>query len=62
MATNGKQLTYANLHAPNNNDSNLLNSVFEDLADFKCDKIIMGGNYNLLLDVEKDKKGGLVFN
>ena len=26
---------------------------------FKCDEVIIGGDYNLVLDVEKDKKGGL---
>ena len=34
-------------------------SIFERLADFKCDEVIIGGDYNLVLDVEKDKKGGL---
>ena len=29
------------------------------LADFKCDEIITGGDFNFVLDVEKDKKGGL---
>ena len=29
------------------------------MADFKCDEIIIGGDFNLVLDVEKDKKGGL---
>ena len=26
---------------------------------FKCDEVIIGGDYYLVLDVEKDKKGGL---
>ena len=26
---------------------------------FKCDEVIIGGDYNLVLDVENDKKGGL---
>ena len=38
---------------------NFFTSVFERLADFKCDEVIIGGDYNLVLDVEKDKKGGL---
>ena len=36
-----------------------ITSVFERIPDFKCDKVIIGGDYNLVLDVEKDKKGGL---
>ena len=26
---------------------------------FRCDEVIIGGDYNLVLDVENDKKGGL---
>ena len=49
----------ANIYAPNNDDPTFFTSVFERLADFKCDEVIIGGDYNLVLDVEKDKKGGL---
>ena len=59
LITNGKQLTLANIYAPNNDDPTFFTSVFERLADFKCDEVIIGGDYNLVLDVEKDKKGGL---
>ena len=59
MTTNGKQLTLVNLYAPNDDDPNFFTSVFEHLADFQCDEVIIGGDYNLVLDVEKDKKGGL---
>ena len=31
----------------------------EHLADFKCNEIITGGDYNLVLDVEKEKKAAL---
>ena len=35
-------------------------SVFSHLVDFKCDEIIIGcDSFNFVLDVEKDKKGGL---
>ena len=58
--TNGSsQLILVNLHAPNDDDPNLFTSVFEHLADSQCDEVIIGGDYNLVLDVEKDKKGGL---
>ena len=59
LTVNGKQLTLTNIYAPNNDDSNFFTSVFSHLADFKCDEIIIGGDFNLVLDVEKDKKGGL---
>ena len=29
------------------------------LRDFQCDDIIIGGDFNLVLDIEMDKKGGL---
>ena len=54
-----EQLTLTNIYAPNNDDSNFFTSVFSHLADFKCNEIIIGGDFNLVLDVEKDKKGGL---
>ena len=58
MTTNGKQLTLVNLYAPNDDDPNFFTAVFEHLADFQCDEVIIG-DYNLVLDAEKDKKGGL---
>ena len=51
-----EQLTLVNLYAPNDDDPNFFTSVFEHLADFQCDEVIIGGDYNLVLDVEKDKK------
>ena len=59
LTLNKNQLTLTNIYAPNNDDSNFFTSVFSHLADFKCDEIIIGGDFNLVLDVEKDKKGGL---
>ena len=59
LTVNGKQLTLTNIYAPNNDDSNFFTSVFNHLAYFKCNEIIIGGDFNLVLDVEKDKKGGL---
>ena len=58
LITNGKQLTLANIYAPNEDDPNFFTSTFNHLLDFNCDDIIIGGDFNLVLDVEKDKKGG----
>jgi len=30
------------------------------VSNFKCEEIVIGGDFNLVLDVEKDKRGGLV--
>ena len=43
----------------NEDDPNYFTSVFNQLLGFKCDEKIIGGDYNLVLDVEKDKKGGI---
>ena len=56
LTVHGKQLMLTNIYAPNNDDSNFFTTVFSHLADFKCDEIITGDNFNLVLDVEKDKK------
>ena len=57
--TNGKHITLANIYAPNEDDPNFFTSVFNQLLDFKCEEIIVGGDFTLVLDVDKDKKGGL---
>ena len=28
-----------------------------DLRDFQCDEVMIGGDFNLVLDIDKDKKG-----
>ena len=32
---------------------------FDHLSDFNCDDIVIGDDYNLVLDLEKDKRGVL---
>ena len=54
-----KLLTLANVYAPNVDDPNFFNSLFDRLRDFKCEEIIMGSDFNLVLNVDEDKKGGL---
>ena len=52
-------LTLENIYAPNKDDSLFFQSFFEKLGTFKCDEIIIGGDFNLVLDTSKDKMGGL---
>ena len=59
LTTNGKCITLANIYAPNEDDPNFFTSVFNRLLDFKCEEIIVGGDVNLVRDVNKDNKGGL---
>ena len=55
-----KLFTLANIYAPNEDDPPFLQHVFDHLHDFACEEIILGGDFNLVLDVKEDKKGGLL--
>ena len=49
----------ANIYAPNEDDPDFFHSFFDHLSSFRGLEIIIGGDFNLVLDVEKDKRGGL---
>ena len=51
-------LTICNIYAPNIDDTVFFKTVSEQMLSFKCDEIILGGDFNLVLDILKDKKGG----
>ena len=57
IETEGKCITLATLHAPNEEPS-FFQDFFHHLSDFQCDDLIIGGDFNLILDLDKDKKGG----
>ena len=39
--------------------TNLLSiNFFDHVLDFQCEDFIIGGDFNLVLDLDKDKKGG----
>ena len=59
IKTNENCLTLANIYAPNEDNPAFFLDFFDHLIDFKGDDIIMGGDYNLVLDLDKDKRGGL---
>ena len=59
MMANGKNITLVNLYAPNDDNPNFFNTLFTHLLDFQCEEIIIGGDFNLVLDIEKGKSGGL---
>ena len=48
----------ANIYAPNEDDPNFFHSFFDHLSSFRSEKIIIGGDFNLVFDIEKDKRGG----
>ena len=56
---NRKPVTLVNVYAPNEDDPNFFKILSEHIEGFQKDEIVIGGDFNLVLDEEKDKKGGL---
>ena len=54
-----KCVTIATLYAPNEEDPNFFLNFFDHLNDFECDDVIIGRDFNLVLNLDIDKKGGL---
>ena len=54
-----KCVTIATLYAPNEDDPNFCLNFFDHLNDFECDNVVIGGDFNLVLNLDIDKKGGL---
>ena len=48
----------ANIYAPNEDNPAFFSDFFDHLADFRSEEIVIGGDFNLVLDLEKDKSGG----
>ena len=46
-----------NIYAPNEDNSTFFQNVLNQLLCFVCSEIILGGDFNQVLDVQKDKKG-----
>ena len=53
-----KILTLVNIYAPNNDNPTFFQNLLNHILSFECEKVIMGGDFNLVMDVQKDKKGG----
>ena len=51
-------LTLVNIYAPNNDNPNFFRGINEKMSSFKYDLIKFGGDFNLVCDIKKDKKGG----
>lgn len=59
LMANRKLLTLVNVYPPNDDDPNFFKTLADHMEDFQKDEIIIGGDFNTVLDVQKDKKGGL---
>ena len=55
--TNGTSFTLCNLNAPNQGNLEFFRDISNYLRDFQCDEIIIGGDYNLVMYLTKDKRG-----
>ena len=47
------------MYAPNKDEPTFFQNVCEKLSSFDCDFQIFGGDFNLVGDIHKDKKGGI---
>ena len=51
-------LTLINIYAPNSDDPLFFENILIQLEQFDCQSIIWGGDFNCVLNVNSDKKGG----
>jgi len=59
ISLNDEQLTLINIYGPNIDNPIFFENICGKLQDFNCESIIWGGDFNLVLDVSLDKKGGI---
>jgi len=57
MKIDNKILTLVNIYAPNNDNPTFFQNLLDHLLSFECEEIIMGGDFNLVTDVQRDKQG-----
>ena len=58
MKIDNNILTLVNIYAPNNDNATFSQNLLDQILSFECEEIILGGDFNLVMDVQKDKKGG----
>ena len=46
----GHCMTLCNVYGPNTDDPNFLSTLFKQLNDFTCSEIVMGGDFNVILN------------
>ena len=57
MKIDNKILTLVNIYAPNNDNPTFFQNLLDHLLSFECEEIIMGGDFNLVTDIQRDKRG-----
>ena len=56
MKIDNKISTLVNIYAPNNDNPTFFQNLLDQILSFKCEEVIMGGDFNLVIDVQKNKK------
>ena len=51
-----KILTLLNIYAPNEDKPVFFENIYNNLVSFECEEIILGGDFNLVLDVVNTKQ------
>ena len=51
-------LTICNIYTPNKDDPIFFQNIREQMIMFRCEEIILGGEFNLVMDVTKEKNDG----
>ena len=59
MDHEGEKFSIINIYAPNTDEPTFFVKLGDIVQQCKEDKIIIGGDFNLVLDIMKDKKGGI---
>ena len=54
-----KIMTLVNVYVPNEDNPAVFGNVRDKLCYFECDFVVFGGDFNLVCNVSKDKKGGV---
>ena len=49
-------LTLVNIYAPDNDNPTFFQNLLDQILSFECEEVIMKGDFNLVMDVQKDKK------
>ena len=57
ITLHGQKFTLANIYGFNNDNPTFFDDVDKNLSDFVCESVVIGGDFNIVLDVLKDKKG-----
>ena len=60
VVLNKQKLTFINVYDPNVDNYQFFDNILQHLnMNFDCESVVWGGDFNLILDVTIDKKGGL---